>query len=316
MHSRTLVAVLAVALLVFSACGPGGTDGTPGAGTPGAETPGTGTPGAQTPAAGTPAASPGGDGDDLLARVREQGYIRVSTDPNYAPQSFINEAGEFDGFDVAVAREIGDRLGVEVRFETPEWDAITAGSWADRWDMSVGSMTVTEERMEILDFTQPYYYTPAQFAVLEDSDFQTIDDLAGEVVCAGESTTYVFWIEGTLSLGQGGQIDRDPPEGMTATTLPTDAECAQAMRAGRTEFSVWISSLTTVDEAIGQEMPLRKIGDPVFYEPLAVAFDKSGPAHDELLAEVDRIIGEMHEDGTLSELSTEWFDGVDFTTTE
>ena len=75
-----------------------------------------------------------------------------------------------------------------------------AGSWADRWDISVGSVTVTAEREEVLDFTQPYYYTPAQMAALADSDIESLDDLAGETVCAGESTTYLFWIEGTLSL--------------------------------------------------------------------------------------------------------------------
>ncbi|HVM29229.1 MAG TPA: transporter substrate-binding domain-containing protein [Candidatus Limnocylindrales bacterium] len=305
-HVRAM-ALAIVALLMLSACQPGA-EPTPG------QTPGD-TPAAQTPG-GSPAQTPGGGGEDLLDRIREQGYIRISTDPNYAPQSFINEEGEYDGFDVAVAREIAERLGVEVRFETPEWDAITAGSWGDRWDVSVGSMTVTEERMEVLDFTQPYYYTPAQLAVLEDHPAQSIDELAGEVVCAGEATTYVFWIEGTLNLGEGGVVDREPPEGMTSTTLPTDAECAQAMRAGRTEFTVWMSSLTTVDEAISQGMPLRKIGEPVFYEPLAAAFDRGGPEHSELLAEIDRIIGEMHEDGTLSRLSEEWFDGVDYTTTQ
>jgi len=57
------------------------------------------------------------------------------------------------------------------------------------------------------------------------------------------------------------------------------------------------------------------IGDPVFFEPLAAAIDKQSPAHAELLAEVDRIIGEMHEDGTLTAMSEEWF-GTDLTVTE
>lgn len=260
----------------------------------------------------TTACNQAGSGD-LLGRVRSQGYIRVSTDPNYAPQSFLNDAGELDGFDVDVAKEIGKRLNVEVRFETPEWDTITAGSWGDRWDISVGSMTILPERTLHLDFTQPYYYTPAQIAIMNDSTAQSIDDLAGQVACAGASTTYLYWIDGSLTLEQGGRVMRDPPTGMTSTTLPTDAECAQAMAAGRTEFTVWISSLTTVDGAIAEGLPLRKVGTPIFYEPLAVAFDKGGPAHAQLLAEVDRIVGQMHSDGTLSGLSTKWFGGVDFT---
>jgi polar amino acid transport system substrate-binding protein len=65
-----------------------------------------------------------------------------------------------------VATEIADRLGVEVEWETPDWDLIVAGSWQDRWDLSVGSMTVTPERDEVLAFSTPYYFTAASAAVL------------------------------------------------------------------------------------------------------------------------------------------------------
>ena len=82
------------------------------------------------------------------------------------------------GFDVDVAREIADRLGVDVRFETPEWDAITAGSWSGRWDISVGSMTVTVPRKEALSFTQPYYYAPAALAASDSSGVDSVDAAA------------------------------------------------------------------------------------------------------------------------------------------
>src|SRR6266498_3889466 len=122
---------------------------------------------------------------DLLGAIKQRGYILVSTDPNYEPQSFLNTEGkrpadtkcpsdalttaEMQGFDVDVAKAIGDDLGVETCFATPSWDAITAGSWADKWDVSVGSMTITTARQQILDFSIPYYYTPAVVAVAKDS---------------------------------------------------------------------------------------------------------------------------------------------------
>jgi len=224
-----------------------------------------------------------GDPEDLLAIIQERGEIRVSTDPNYAPQSFLEPDGSFVGFDIDVATEIADRLGVEVAFETPDWDAITAGNWSERWDISVGSMTITEDRKEILSFTQPYYYTPAQLAASTDSGVTSMEDLPFEL-----------------------------PDGAEATTLPTDANCAEAIRAGRDEFALWISSSTTVQQAIDEEVPVVAVGDPVFAEPLSVAIDKSGPPHDELLFEINRIIGEMHDDGTLSALSDEWY-GIDLT---
>ena len=120
----------------------------------------------------------GGNPDDLLATIKSRGEIKVSTDPNYAPQSFLNPDGTFEGFDIDVANEIGERLGVDVVFETPEWEAITAGSWSERWDISVGSMTVTEARKEILSFSTPYYYTPAQMAASDASEACTATRIA------------------------------------------------------------------------------------------------------------------------------------------
>lgn len=221
-----------------------------------------------------------GDRQDLLAIVQERGELVVSTDPNYAPQSFLNPDGSYEGFDIDVANEIGERLGVDVRFETPEWDAITAGSWSERWDISVGSMTVTDDRKEVLAFTRPYYYTPAQMAVATSANIDSLDQL---------------------------------PDTLEVTTLPTDAECAQAIQAGRTDFVLWLSSSTTVAGAIEAGAPMEPLGDPVFAEPLSVAFDKSGPPHAELLYAIDQILAEMHEDGTLTGLSEQWFDGLDLT---
>ena len=67
------------------------------------------------------------------------------------------------------------------------------------------------------------------------SDIQSLDDLAGETVCVGEATTYLFWIEGTLSLPESAGDIAEVPEGMTATTLPTDIDCAEAWQSGRTD---------------------------------------------------------------------------------
>jgi len=118
---------------------------------------------------------------DLLSAIKARGYILVSTDPNYEPQSFLNTEGkrpsdtkcpgdtlttaEMQGFDVDVAKAVGEALAVETCFATPSWDSITAGNWADKWDVSIGSMTVTVDRQKILDFSIPYYYTPAVVAV-------------------------------------------------------------------------------------------------------------------------------------------------------
>ncbi len=273
----------------------------------------------------------GSQAEDLLGAINERGYILVSTDPNYEPQSFLNTAGsrpadtkcpsdalttaEMQGFDVDVAIAIGDALGVETCFATPDWDLITAGSWADKWDLSVGSMTITTARQQVLDFSTPYYYTPAVIAVRADSGLTSIAELEGEALCVGSATTYDQWLNGDIEgLGlPASSIYAQAPANVTVVPLPTDQECAQAIAAGRQDFVGYVTSETVVNANIAAGFPVVKLGSAVYSEDLAAAVDKGASLSSaSLLAEVSRIIEGMHADGTLSELSNKWF-GEDLT---
>lgn len=246
---------------------------------------------------------PGG----LLATIMSRGKIIVSTDPNYAPQSFQKPDGSYEGFDIDVATEIAKRLGVKVEFTTPAWAAITAGGWGGRWDISVGSMTITSDRQKILDFSPPYYFTPAQMATYTDSGITSLADLAGKTVCAGESTTYLDWLQGKkLDFGTLSPTTT-PPAGVTAVTQKTDADCAQLWAAGRHDFQGWLSAGPTVQSAIDQGQPVVKIGDPVYFEPLAVAVDKGGPNDSDFMPLLKSIVDAMHADGTLTQFSMKWY---------
>ncbi|HSL11405.1 MAG TPA: transporter substrate-binding domain-containing protein [Actinomycetota bacterium] len=265
---------------------------------------------------GTATATDGGGGeDDLLARIQDEGVIRVSTDPAYPPQSSLNEeTGEYEGFDIDVATEIANRLEVEIEWETPAWNAITSGGWSDRWDMSVGSMTVTAERAEVLDFSPAYYYTPASVAVHADNtsiqDLTT--DLDGKQIGVCGSCTYDFWLQGALDI-PGYEFDYvvDDPQ---IRTYDTDSTAIQDLSLGDgVRLDAVISATPTLQGAIDKGRPIKLVGDPVFSEPLAVAFDKSAPLDNaRLLEEVGRIIEEMHADGTLTDLSMKWY-GEDLT---
>ena len=266
--------------------------------------------------------------DDLLGEIKARGYILVSTDPNYEPASFLNTEGsrpadskcpsdalttaEMQGFDVDVAIAIGDGLGVETCFATPSWDLITAGSWADKWDVSVGSMTILPERQAILDFSVPYYGTPAVVAIRADYEFASLQDLSGQAICAGTATTYETWLNGG-DLGPGIVIYSPAPANITVVPLETDQECAQALAAGREDFVGYVTAQPVVNANIAAGLPVKQLGEPVYNEVLAAAFDKtSSLPTDTLRAEVDRIFTAMHQDGRLAELSVNWF-GEDLT---
>jgi polar amino acid transport system substrate-binding protein len=289
----SVVALLSAFALVGAACG---------------EEPTTSSPG------GTDTTSPSGE-QDLLARIQEEGTIRVATDQKYKPQSWYDtKTGEWNGFDVEVAQEIAARLGVEAEINHQEWDQVTAGSWSDRWDMNVGSMTVTTERAELFAFTPAYYYTPASIAVHADNtsiqDLST--DLDGKKICVGQATTYELYLRGELSIpGYTFASEIDEPEIQTYST-DTDALDQLALGDG-VRCDAAMTATPTIDQYVSDGGPIKGVGEPLYGEPLAIAFDLNSPIDNtSLVEEVSRIIDEMHADGTLTELSIEFY-GEDIT---
>jgi polar amino acid transport system substrate-binding protein len=252
----------------------------------------------------------GGTNEDLLAKVLADGVIVVSTDPAYPPQSELNPAtNEYEGFDIDVATEIARRLGVEVQWQTPAWEAITSGNWNDRWEMSVGSMTVTEERAEVLYFANAYYYTPASVAV--NADNTTISDLDTDLdgkrigVCGG--CTYDLFLQKTLRI-PGYTFDFVIDDAVIVTYDTDSTALADLAIGDGVRLDAAISAKPTIQEAIDSGAPIKLAGDPVFYEPLAPAFDKSSTLDGRSLVDrVNEIIAEMHADGTLTAFSMKWY---------
>jgi polar amino acid transport system substrate-binding protein len=281
------LAVALVALVAVTACGGGGSAG---------------------------GGSGDGGGGNLLQEIKDRGTLRASTDPAYPPQSFLTNSGDFKGFDIDVTEEIARRMGVEVEWATPSWEVLTAGSWNGRWDLSVGSMTVTPERAEVLYFTPAYYYTPAAAAVHEsNNDITNLEtDLDGKRIGVCSACTYEAYLDGTLNIPGDYEFLVDNPQ---IQTYDTDSSAIQDLALGDgVRLDAVMSSLTTLKEAKDSGTPIKIVGDPLYYEPLAVAIDKESPANPKpLVDEVSNIVREMHEDGTLTELSEKWFDGIDLT---
>jgi polar amino acid transport system substrate-binding protein len=95
----------------------------------------------------------------------------------------------------------------------------------------------------------------------------------------------------------------------------TDTTALQDLAIGDGDrLDAVITSLTTAQGYIDKGNPVKVVGDPVFYEPLAIAVDKSSSADPNSLATaIDDIVGEMHDDGTLTKLSEKWYGGEDLT---
>jgi polar amino acid transport system substrate-binding protein len=274
------------------------------------------------------AASP--SANDKLGEITARGTLLISTDPAYPPQSELVEdaqrpadtkctsdqrtAAELRGFDIDVAVEIAKRLGVEPCFVTPDWTLIVAGNWADRWDISVGSMTITPERMENLYFTQPYYTTPAAFFVHNDNTtFAQPSDLSGKKIGACSGCTYDFFIAGTLQIP--GETMNYVVQDAEFTGYETDLNALQDLALGDgVRLDAVLTAQPTGAGVIGDGLPLKQLGDPVFFEYLAAAVDKAASKDPKPFVEkVTELINAMHADGTLLKLSQQYYN-LDLTT--
>lgn len=259
-------------------------------------------------------AVPAAQAGATLDRVMSSKTLTMSSDPEYPPQSFLNDANEMDGFDVDVGKEIAKRLGVELKIVTPSWDIITGGNWGGRWDMSVGSMTPTKQRAEVLNFPAVYYYTPAAFAVHKDSEIDSLDDLDGKTIGSCGGCTYDAYLMKDLEIDAEGAPPFDyEVEAGEIKTYETDTHAFDDLSLGDgARLDATFSALPTIQEAIKGGYPMKVIGKPAFYEPLSVATDKGDPEFD---AKITEIVAEMRADGTLKALSEKWY-GVDLTTVE
>jgi polar amino acid transport system substrate-binding protein len=267
---------------------------------------------------------------DKLGEITSRGTLVISTDPAYPPQSQLVEgakraantkctsdqhtASELSGFDIDVAVEIAKRLGVEPCFTTPDWTLITGGNWADRWDISVGSMTITPERMQKLYFSQPYYTTPAAFFVHKDNTtFTKPEDLSGKKIGACTGCTYDSYLAGTLKIP--GEDIKYLVQNPKFTGYETDINALQDLALGDgVRLDAVLTAQPTGQGAIKDGLPLKQLGDVVFFEYLAAAFDKSSTKDPvPFVKKVTEIIQQMHSDGTLLNLSQKYY-ATDLTT--
>jgi polar amino acid transport system substrate-binding protein len=155
--------------------------------------------------------------NDKLAEILARGTLVVATDADYAPQSKLlantlpspdtkcspaqYTANQMSGFDVDVAVEIAHHLNVEPCFVAPPWSQLVAGSWGDNWDIHVGSVAITLERMQFLYFSQPYYATPTVILVHTDNTtFQKAEDLSGKRIGICVGCTFEAYLKGTLKI--------------------------------------------------------------------------------------------------------------------
>lgn len=257
------------------------------------------------------AAAPPASAGAVLDRIMANGVLRVATDPAWPPFSFLDDKGQWQGFDPAVAREIGKRMGVQVEFVAPPWERITAGGWKGEWDVSVGGMSPTEDRAKHLAFPAIYTYSPSVLAVHKDNDtiVSPADASGKRVGVLGESIFEKYVRQQPM-----GMAGEQPPvyriSNAEVVVFETSETASDELAKGSTaRIDAMVDDIMYILHLIKNGAPLKIVGQPLYYGPAAIAIEPGDPAFEKRLSE---IIAAMHADGTLSALSTRYF-SVDLT---
>lgn len=225
---------------------------------------------------------------DSMTRVKDAGEISFAMSGGYPPFNFYNDNNELVGFDVDVAREVATRLGVSFKPVTTEWSGIIEGLRSGAYDGILGSMAVTEKRLEVVNFSTPYYYSGAQVVVKKDAPFATPDALKGKTIGVVTGTTFA---DDAKKLGAGNVM-----------LYKDDTHTLTELNNGVVD-GVITDRVVGVNAMNSGKFDIALLGMPLRGEDIAVAFRKGD---DTLLIEVNKVLDAMHQDGTLSKLSQKW----------
>ncbi len=123
--------------------------------------------------------------------------IRIGTEGAYPPFNNLTSDGQLVGFDIDIAKALCEEMKAECEFVTQDWDGMIPALIANKFDAVIASMSITEERLQKVDFTNKYYNTPPAIAVPKDSEIAGVTpaDLDGVALGAQSSTTHSNYAE-------------------------------------------------------------------------------------------------------------------------
>lgn len=133
-------------------------------------------------------------GGSKVSEALEDGVLNVGTNAEFPPFEYVNDNGEPDGFDVALIKAIGEKLGVEVQVDNMEFASLVS-SIGTKIDVSIAGMTVTDERKNAVDFSDSYYEAVQYVIVPEGSEIASAADLRGKSIGVQLGTTGDFIAE-------------------------------------------------------------------------------------------------------------------------
>jgi len=236
-----------------------------------------------------------GSGEETTAwdRISTDGTLVVGTSGTYRPVTYYNEENTLTGYDVEVIRAIADYLALDVRFETMDFDGILPALRNEQIDIAANDFTITDERLEIFAFTEPYKYSYGSIIIRqEDYDAYTdATDLEGVPVALGSLTSnYASFAE---EIGADG----------IAYDGGTEAILRDILNGNRDAYLNDRHVLARTIEEFGEESLI--VHDQVKYHATTSAIPTL-KGNDVLVQKLNEAIHALRSDGTLERLSIEF----------
>ncbi len=188
----------------------------------------------------------------------EPGKLIMSTNAAFPPYEMTTDSGEFEGIDIETAQAIADKLGLELQIDDMDFDAALLAVQQGKADMVMAGVTVTDERQNVMDFTDSYATGIQSIIVKEDSDIASVDDLAGKKIGTQRGTTgYLYCSD---DFGDENVVAYD--NGLTAVQMLNNGQvdCVVIDNAPAKEFIAANPGLKLLDTAYVEESYAIGIG--------------------------------------------------------
>jgi polar amino acid transport system substrate-binding protein len=228
-----------------------------------------------------------------LEQIKDAKVLVMYTNAEFPPYEFLGEGEEIIGVDIEIGKAIAKELGVELKIENAEFDSIVASISSGKGDVAITGLTITEERKQQVDFSPPYVDSVQYLILPNDSDIETMEDLAGKSIGAQTGTTGEMLVQEEIDNG----VLKDKK-----TTLVQHKSAPTAMQdliVGRID-AVVIDELVAIEIAAQNDsykaMPfVYETGTPVT-EQFGVAIKKG---NEDLLRVIDKVINELLASGQI-----------------
>ena len=188
----------------------------------------------------------------------EAGKLTMATNAAFPPYEMTTDAGEFEGIDIDTAKAIAEKLGLELQIDDMDFDAALLAVQQGKSDMVMAGVTVTDERQNVMDFTDSYATGIQSIIVKEDSDIASVDDLAGKKIGTQRGTTgYLYCSD---DFGDENVVAYD--DGLTAVQMLNNGQvdCVVIDNAPAKEFIAANPGLKLLDTAYVEESYAIGIG--------------------------------------------------------